>query len=499
MLKSDECELGDVVELLIAASEALIINESVESDSTPCYLPPVAVVEMTLRVKQARLDVSEDLTLGTPSCNDGVSSSETQDGISTMDACEDLGVSLDDHNNLDVCDLDISHVEETPICKNCVNHENSSEYLQENIDHLCPRSLTDDALAQGGLVNCSSLEVTEENPQNQDNIDTDIASGLYMPIYVDKIRQASASNTLYVSTEDKKSGSSEARQTLYQPQPDMNLPSQHLEQNIRECTSRFQQGWFGGLTEKEVDAAAPLKQQTGRIVTKPFIGEMSFLSESADAAPDENSVIQERQYRGTEIASRSSIPPGLLCGKSDQGISFSQEVDRPLSPASLDPLCSIVPCSLSIENPGPPKMQSRDDKYIDAEDYNSPTSGAQLVKPSEISNPDSKVQVNQQKANLSTVDEECSEVVVRRRLSSLKSYSMLLCSGMDGLENWQLNSCLVSPLEHTTRLASSDIEMDANESSGTSSAGLCPLNSVPKLSVVQYNEENHESDAADPR
>lgn len=249
---------------------------------------------------------------------------------------------------------------------------------------------------------------------------------------------------------------------------------------------------------KEVDAVVPWKQQTGRIVAKPFVGEMSFLSESADAAPDENSVIQEQGIRRKEIASQFSIPLGMPSRNIDQGMPFSQEVARPLSPSSLDPLCSIVPCSLSVENPGSPKMQSQDDEDIDAEESSSPILGPPLVKPCKISYRDPKGQCNQHNGHLSTADEECSGAVVQRRLSSLKNYSMLLPSGMTGLENWQLNSCLLSPLERKTRIASSEIEMFANQPSGRMSAGFCSLKSVPKPSVVQYNEENHGSGTANP-
>lgn len=205
--KPHEGEISDVVELLIAASEALVINESVESDSALRYLPMVAVVEMALRVKQARLEVMDDVIHGTLSSNGENCSSELLDDILITDAFEDLGVSVNDHNDLDVCDMNISHVEETPISKNCRNYDNGSEYLLENIGDPCARNQSDDISTQdGGLIKCSSLEVTEEHHQNQDNIDVDIAAGpssLDISTHVDKISHASIRSTLNVSTEDK--------------------------------------------------------------------------------------------------------------------------------------------------------------------------------------------------------------------------------------------------------------------------------------------------------
>lgn len=202
--KPKEGETSDLVELLIAASEALVINESVESDSALRCLPMISVVEMALRVKQARLEGLENLAHGTISSTGEDCFPGELDDISIMDDLEDLGVSVNDHNDLDVSDLDISHVEETPFSKNHDGYDHASECLLENI---CDRNLSDNVFAHdGGLTKYFSLEVAEENPNHQNSISVDPApcpSIVDMPSHVAKIPHVSVCRILNISTEDK--------------------------------------------------------------------------------------------------------------------------------------------------------------------------------------------------------------------------------------------------------------------------------------------------------
>lgn len=86
-------------------------------------------------------------------------------------------------------------------------------------------------------------------------------------------------------------------------------------------------------------------------MTKSFAAETSFFSESADVAPDENSLVRKCANERSNIASDQSVHFEGLPDQVDGGIMVSQDV-RSSYPSLVDPLCSVVPCSISSENAG---------------------------------------------------------------------------------------------------------------------------------------------------
>ncbi|PKI68728.1 hypothetical protein CRG98_010785 [Punica granatum] len=188
--KLEEAEIDHAVELSIAASEALVINELVESDSALRYLPMIAVVEMALRIKQARLEDLKNPPHGTIGGTGKDRPPVELDNISEMDAFKDVGVSSSDHDDPGICDLDVSCVEETPISKNHVNYKNGSECVLGNIGNLCTSNQAHDVLAQDRrLRKGSSVEVASKNAQNQDGISIGLPLGPGIsdtPNHVDK-------------------------------------------------------------------------------------------------------------------------------------------------------------------------------------------------------------------------------------------------------------------------------------------------------------------------
>lgn len=78
-----------------------------------------------------------------------------------------------------------------------------------------------------------------------------------------------------------------------------------------------------------------------------FVTETSFLSESADIAPDESSCVQRCESK-VQVASQSSVPFGHLDEKGDEGLLVSEDVVK-CSLSLVDPLCSFVPCSISLD------------------------------------------------------------------------------------------------------------------------------------------------------
>ncbi|CBI35071.3 unnamed protein product, partial [Vitis vinifera] len=262
-------EVDDAVELSIAASEALVIHELLKSESPSEAFPAAAVLEVALRVKQARLEMLED------SVHHPI---EEVDFLSDLvdsameDVFEDVG--LFDVGSHDQCSGGsiMSRVEDTPISGNHCGFDDKSKHV-------------------------------DPGAQNVDSDDISI----------------------------------------------QNQPEEILD---------------------EVGVSVLMKQANPKSIPKLFVGETSFLSESADVAPDENSFVPKNET-SSKLASQSSIPFEGLCDKANEEILLSQVQSSSLS--LVDPLCSVVPCSISLENDGSAIDQNQNDKEVDAENCFSPT------------------------------------------------------------------------------------------------------------------------------
>ncbi|CAH1414242.1 unnamed protein product [Lactuca virosa] len=104
---------------------------------------------------------------------------------------------------------------------------------------------------------------------------------------------------------------------------------------------------------------------TDNKIPQPFtLNESSFLSKSADIAPDMNSTIQKQD----NAVSQSSIPPKDIDThqKTTNNSKFLSDTapDMPLSVSPMeDLLCSVVPCSFSSDNT-PPHVNLHNPKRV---------------------------------------------------------------------------------------------------------------------------------------
>lgn len=100
---------------------------------------------------------------------------------------------------------------------------------------------------------------------------------------------------------------------------------------------------------KELEASSQMKIRSIKSFPKFFAAETSVLSESALGASDEYSLVQANKTR-SKTASQSIMPSNGTCSKSNEEISLSQDLVKASSLSTCDPLCSVVPCSISSEN-----------------------------------------------------------------------------------------------------------------------------------------------------
>ena len=130
-------QVHDAAELSIAASEALVIHELLKSESPSESVPAAAVLEVALRVKQARLEALEDsVHHKTVEIEDVDFLSDLSD--STMiNAFVDVGLfDLGSHDQCSGGSI-ISRVEDTPISENCCCFDDKSKHVDpgaQNVD-----------------------------------------------------------------------------------------------------------------------------------------------------------------------------------------------------------------------------------------------------------------------------------------------------------------------------------------------------------------------------
>ena len=123
----------------------------------------------------------------------------------------------------------------------------------------------------------------------------------------------------------------------------------------------------------------------------------------------------------SKLGSQSSIPFEGLHDKAHEGILLSQDVVTSSNLSYVDPLCSVVPCSISTENAGSTLAQNQNDgeKCF----RSTPEIGVENLQRTLDQN--IELELGDEQA-MYTVHVESSGVSARRQLTSLKTYSMLL-------------------------------------------------------------------------
>ncbi|XP_048134448.1 uncharacterized protein LOC115743774 isoform X2 [Rhodamnia argentea] len=429
-----DADVNAAVELSIAASEAMAIHELVECESALKSIPAAAVVEVALRVKEARLKGSEEVS-------DSVIKRTEEDldfdDIAMLDAFEDVGLSSIDYNEQGISDFDISQVKETPSSQIPCDNGSPTEETRIDFNKMNAQSHAHDVLGldkqpeSESLLGYSPYECRKSTFGDKDwgSPNFNVAS------HVDMLHQPALKESFVLTVE--KVGSDMVENALCERQ------AESFVHNISQCPveyrqvylteERFQSRWLGGWATKDIEVPVELKEKSTRTrsIAKFFVHETSFLSESADTAPDENSVVQIGI--STQKAPQLKMAFEGSCDEVNEGITFSQEIVRSSSLLSADPLCSFVPCSISTENHGLHQEPSQNCIEIDGEKFIDLASELGSANPNETSDPKSKA--DNQNAGVTSEPKEGFQKSARRRLSSLKNYSVILSSNEAKLEN----------------------------------------------------------------
>ncbi|KAE8671894.1 Detected protein of unknown function [Hibiscus syriacus] len=254
-------DIKDVVELSIAASE----------------------------VKQARLESSECAFDCPTETSDEMDFLSESDDFTMADAFEDVRFSFNCFSTLHACGSDVSLVKETPVSGDCFGSGNRTE----NAEKI--------------------------SPQNKHSYDPTSSLKSSDPILLEMVQDSS--HRVGFSMED----------ASFPSQADLNcldlcpifpsiLSSAGEDSASPFVTDEFRSRWFGGWTGEEADTEQP--KPKNKYITKCFAAETSFFSESADVAPDENSLVRKCENKRSNIASDRSVHFEGLPRRVDEGFMF---------------------------------------------------------------------------------------------------------------------------------------------------------------------------------
>ncbi|XP_058107397.1 uncharacterized protein LOC131250984 isoform X2 [Magnolia sinica] len=388
--------IHDAVELSIAASEALAISELVKSGPPSEAFPAASILEMALRVKQARnryhMDELEDDPAGK---DDGIDETDRLSDLdeNTMeDAFEDVGLpvtrvaaSPDDFCGLQTSSSPNYH---TYSYSSATKHEhdsytNSSHVLNTNIlgsHYKCDgevknkeKGSQDVDFIDAFATELRSKELPQEYPEmrqtepcgdgpfgfSTNNIESHLNVGSHQPVQTTKDTSATTKSPkedgmiaegLNYEVEGVKLFRSEASMV---PSPCIMDSQKAVVENAvndvpKLTMEQFKSRWFGGWTGKDVEVTIGGGWNNNKSIPKFFITETSFLSESVDIVTDESSV--QKPDAVPEVVSLSSIPLVAVPRNTNEGTLLSQDVTGSSNFSMADPLCSVVPCSISLDN-----------------------------------------------------------------------------------------------------------------------------------------------------
>ncbi|XP_004514094.1 uncharacterized protein [Cicer arietinum] len=496
--KSDD--ISDAVELSIAASEALVIHDLVKTESVSETLNTEVVLEIALRVKQARLEGLEDIFLSSSVESDCSDSLSDLNDFLMEDAYEDIGLPIGFYFEGHLSNSAIFHAK-------CVSRDES--YIGGNNKHNDKELISQlakfgEKFEQKKLDVDAKMEVQQnlESPPHYlcgERVTCDLGADT-PKLFVNDLPtthqyKESITNDLALKKTD---GSEMADLTSIKPQNGANSSLFDTPENFGNeknenwatypAPERFRSRWLGGWTCKELDSSS-LNKNNAKWMPKCLVRETSFLTESADIVPDDNSRVPEHDpkcVRETSFLTESAdivpddnshmlkhdpkrvnetsfltesvdiVPDESSCvlkhdpkrtissqlsmpcegshNKPDEGVLHSQDMVRCSSLSLIDPLCSVVPCSIASEHDN---YKSLIDKDNDTEYFTPLVSDFEVNNCQRISDKNTTLECRDEKImaildgkdipiTTSEMVEQMSEKLTRVEHTYLKTYSMIL-------------------------------------------------------------------------
>ncbi|KAL8542464.1 hypothetical protein ACS0TY_003358 [Phlomoides rotata] len=403
---------ADAVELCIGASEALVINELIENDLLEKSSSASAILEASLQVKQARQEFWKNTSGDSISVISDIDNLSDLDDVIMESAYEDVGVHFNEFpgNELSVSQvkdtLESEHDEELEHKKNSASAMVSDKSCDSNYGHRKER-LIDNKIQSRKVLAADCGSDTQKKIICNPVSDLGTDSGFQNDILgtVDALTKKVNTPTAEYNPDETNVRSSPIMSCRDEAEKDYRIPNKVQEQ--------FQSRWFGSWIINNEVKYVPEKHS----IPKPFVGETSFFSESADTAPDENSFVQNCDKEAV-ISSQLSIPNENFSNRAKE-VLLSQDV-RSSSASLVDPLCSFVPCSIS-EDICSTRATNHEDPAL--------TTHLNIIEHKKdnvlVTSPLDNMTAEGERMARQTADISDSRNKVFRQLTSLKNYSTL--------------------------------------------------------------------------
>ncbi|CAA0834053.1 Unknown protein [Striga hermonthica] len=457
MLKHDEntsCSEGaaDVVELCIAASEALVINEVTESESLAKSCSASAILEASLQIKQARLEVWSDTHTfnGSSYIACDISDLSDLDDIAMESAYEDAGIHL---NELHVKELSMLQVKDTFDSENDENfkHRNTTDPATNYINS--PNggytNIVEGVIDSDILKEDLATERLESDKQNGVICVSVCGLGSDVGFQDNSMRTIGAHMELHISDSTERANVTTPGSNLHEinVSTSPNMSGQEKDNapiNIIQGQEQFKSRWFGGWIVNNDVKYTSMKHS----IPQPFCGETSLLSESADVAPDENSCAQNHDKEAM-IASQLSTSIENFHTTVIDGMLLSQDI-RSSNTSLADPLCSVVPCSISENICSSPAVEQENRVHPCHFNVTIECNKNNVFQMSPLDNDVAQ----REKVDMPIANIEESRNGVSRRFTSLRDYSKLPPNGTKfHLKHgpWKSSSLMQSNIDLTSQ------------------------------------------------
>ncbi|KAK9123338.1 hypothetical protein Sjap_012940 [Stephania japonica] len=424
-------DIKDAIELSIAASEALVISEIAEADSATEALSASAILEVALHMKQARNGWCLNRLESVSDCiTDEVDETDQLldlDEDIMLDAFEDVGLStggfvgnfgyLQPSCSLikPECSLSgtLSRVLETPVSINCGVHSEGQKFEErtETDDFICVSSPL-----MSEKVQATNLQVLKNRPFEYGAIGKKLSSDPFLSVF-DQENSKATIQAMDLGMVDMFSCHTPENLSSHQVQD-----SRENGPNELHHADRFRSRWLGGWTGLTRKVDATKSKSTPKVVAE----DTSFMTEHGGVS-DETSLVRELEVEATE-AQLSYKACELSCGTHNKAIIPSQDFEMSSNISLIDPLCSVVPCSISVDNAN---GLSTNGRSIEVGKYSSPLIEHSLEKP-HLRITGSCADVFHGDETAVKFDSGACGVSTRRQSDSLRMYSTLLAPNIDG-------------------------------------------------------------------
>ncbi|MQL77624.1 hypothetical protein Taro_010033, partial [Colocasia esculenta] len=472
-------DIHDAVELTIAASEALVISELTITVSDSELFNTAALLEVALRVKQARNDCSVDTSKA-------VSSSSTDEHDET-DQLDDL----DDYIMADAFeDVGLLYNQNTTAPNDTSDGNASRTIPQKNVGQREFLRADDIYVSNTRLSEVHGCIVAQEKVRTQD-LDISVIALQKKPNHASTVDSKLKQMSLQACLLSHMEPSVHFLRNL-DIMDTSNIKGQ-VRESMRSIHKNGNDSTLAGTLSKEdrtiqgkdgEDILHRDKKLRGGIPDL-FHGETSFISESMDVPKDGNAIVTTPEAEPKKIASLSSLFEDnhrIPCDENRKNT--DEEIVASCDLMEMDTLCSVVPCSLAGNNHVPDRQNQE----------GIGTEGGWCLKPTAeligIQNAEGSLPIvvdTQRRIFFASNNRDEGSMVTHKLSSSLRNYSVLVParSTFSSGQSFLLRDSVptVSIDENRYRMASRE---------ETAKMLMEPTTNSQNINEQRHNLENHD-------